>query len=68
MNAPAVHRGDGSGREMKQALGSRNDTALSQELSHTVKPEVDLQSWAALGANVKTSRTGRRTKRNWGRK
>ncbi len=46
---------------------SRDDTELSQELSHTVKSEVDLQSWAALGGNVKPSRTDHRQKRAWKR-
>ena len=32
-----------------------------------IKPEIDLQSWAALGQSVKPSRTDRRQKRGWKR-
>jgi len=68
MSAPAVNRGDGSGREMKQAHSSRKDAALAHELSQSVKPEIDLQSWASLGGNVKPSRTDRKQKRTWKRR
>jgi hypothetical protein len=57
------HQGQGA----ENTSDNRDDTALAQGLSYTVKPEVDLQSWAALGANVKPSRTDRRQKRGWKR-
>lgn len=56
------------GQGAKNTSDTRNDTALSQELSHTVKPEIDLQSWAALGQSVKPSRTDRKPKRTWKRR
>lgn len=39
-------------------------TSDSQEF----KPEIDLQSWASLGGNVKPSRTDRKQKRTWKRR
>lgn len=39
-------------------------TSASQDF----KPEVDLQSWASLGGNVKPSRTDRKPKRGWKRR
>jgi hypothetical protein len=39
-------------------------TSDSQEF----KPEIDLQSWAALGGNTKPSRTDRQQKRTWKRR
>ena len=56
------------GHQGERTSDTRNDTALSQELSHTVKPEVDLQSWAALGGTAKPYRTDRRQKRGWNRR
>jgi hypothetical protein len=61
MSAPAVHRGDGSGRMEKQS----DDSALDHD--HTVKPEIDLQSWASLGGNIKPSRTECKQMRSWKR-
>jgi hypothetical protein len=58
------HQGQG---DKENNFDTGNDTALAQELSYTVKPEVDLQSWAALGGNAKPSRTDRRQKRSWRR-
>jgi hypothetical protein len=43
----------------------RKEVALSQELSYTVKPEIDLQTWSALGNAVKPSRADRRQKKSW---
>jgi hypothetical protein len=42
------------------------NTSDSQEF--TQKPNIDLLSWAALGANVKPSRTDRKQKRAWKRR
>jgi len=47
-----------------QQLG---DKAKQPSPSRPVKPEVDLQTWAALGGNAKPSRTDRRQKRGWKR-
>jgi hypothetical protein len=57
------HQGQGA----KKTSDSRDDTALAHELSYTVKPDVDLLSWASLGGNTKPSRTERKPKRTWRR-
>jgi len=46
---------------------NRNDDALPKEPNYRSKPEIDLQSWIALGSNAKPSRTDRRQKRGWKR-
>lgn len=38
----------------------------SQEFNQ--KPEIDLQSWASLGGNAKTSRAEPKEKRTWKRR
>lgn len=60
MRAPAVYRGDGSGREEVRG----NYSAQSQDVSQSTKPDIDLQSWAELGG--KPSRD-RRQKKSWKR-
>lgn len=58
------HQGQGA----KKTSDNRDDTAPAHDLSHTVKPDVDLLSWASLGGNVKPSRTDRKPKRTWKRR
>jgi hypothetical protein len=41
------------------------DSAANVGENQPNKPELDLKSWAALGAGVKPSRTNRRVKRGW---
>jgi hypothetical protein len=47
--------------------GNRLTPKTSDSRECTQKPDVDLQSWAALGGNAKPSRTDRRQKRGWKR-
>ncbi len=54
------------GQGAKQT-SERNDTALAHYLSHIVKPEIDVMSWASLGGNIKPSRACRKYKRTWRR-
>jgi hypothetical protein len=56
------HQGQGA-----KQTSERNDTALAHDLSHIVKPEIDLMSWASLGGNIKPSRACRKHKRTWRR-
>ncbi len=48
----------------KQADIDAYCVGIVSEKQH-IKPEVDLQSWAALGSAVKPSRTERRAKGSW---
>jgi len=53
-------------KNTKKADIDADCVGIVSEKQH-IKPEVDLQSWAALGQSVKPSRTDRRTKASWKR-
>lgn len=57
----------GEGREEKQLADNTVDSAANVSVIQPIKPEMDLASWASLGANVKASRD-RRAKKSWLRK
>lgn len=53
-------------RDAEKLADFAADCAVIVSDNQTIKPEIDLQSWLALGAS-KPSRTDRRQKRGWKR-
>ncbi len=64
MNAPAVHRGDGRGREEKQLSDNAVDSAANIDEKQQNKPEIDPESWSKLGGNTKPSRDHQQKRRS----